>query len=191
MSLSNIQSKIRYQVDATKSATKTFTYEGSSLIFTLPKSNAQSVTKIEVNGAVTSSSNYSFSSPTVTFNASVLTSGDSVVVYYTYYDYSSSELNGYIVNALIELSVNKYKKNGELFRVDSLSSPTIIYPSPNEGEENLIAFVAGILIKPEYSAYNLPSLSVRYPKEEERDVKIRKLIDRFDTSLGITGAFEV
>ena len=185
MSLSNIRAKTRYYIDSLKSHSKTYIYT-NSLVFDLPESNTSSVTAVTVDGSALGSGDYLYDSDTqqVTLSSGVASSNSSVIIYYEYTDYSNTELNGYIIRALGDLSINKYRKNKEYFQVNNLSTPTKIIPIPNEGEENLIAFVVGIYIRPNYSEYRLPTLTIKYPKTEDRDMKIRKAVQLFKTNLG-------
>ena len=186
--LENIQAKVRYDVDKLKSHYKAYLYENSNE-FDLPESNTQSITSITVGGSTISASKYSYNSTTnkVTIDADQLSSSSSVIIYYTYYDYSDDELNGYIIRALGQLSINKYTKNGEYLRVNDLTTPTKILPRPNEGEENLIAFIVGIFIRPSYSRYSIPLLTIQYVKKMDTDEKIAMVIDKFNVNLGYSG----
>jgi len=190
--INNVISKVRYDVDELKSHYKAYTYNSSNE-FDLPETNTHSISKITVNGAEISASKYTYDSTNqdVTIDESELSSNSAVIIYYTYYDYSDSELNGYIIRALGQLSINKYRKNGEFFRVDDLDNPTEIYPTPDEGEENLIAFIIGIFIRPSFSEYRVPLVSLRFPKTEDMDTKIRKVIERFRGSSGFTTALDL
>lgn len=183
--LSQIRNKIRnFLPDIEQSTLRNYTYVNSN-IFTLPDANANAVTTTTINGnALSSGESYVFDSATktVTLTAS-LTENDIVTIYYTYYDYSDAELNSYISHALAKISTSRYKT----FRIHDIE----IYPKPTEEQSNLIALIASILIKPNYSVYKLPTITVQCPERMSRDDKINKLIDDFAGSLGCNGHIEL
>lgn len=183
--LSLIQTKIRYFIpDIEKSTSRSYIYTTSN-IFTLPDANASSVTNVTINGnALLSGESYTFDSnnKTITLTASII-ENDIITAYYKYYDYSDTELNGYINYALAKISVSKYKT----FRIHN----TDIYPKPTEEQANLIALIAIILIKPNYSVYKLPTVTVQCPEKMSKDEKIDKLISEFAGSLGYSALIDL
>jgi hypothetical protein len=51
--------------------------------------------------------------------------------------------------------------------------------------EHLICLIVAIMIKPNYTTYRLPNLTVSYPTKLDKEEKIQKLVDRFVYSLGV------
>lgn len=160
-----------------------FTYESvaSSKIFSLTESNVSSATIIvQKNGAVWASANYSYSSTTgkLTVTGS-LTAGDSLEVTYSYYSkYSDTELQGFIKAAISYLSVEKYG-------TFAVKSDNVIFPTPTEGEENLIAVIASILIKGDVISYRTPELSISFEKSDSKETKIKKYVRQYKKAYGI------
>ena len=160
-----------------------YTYESSvsSKIFTLTESNVSSATIIVIkNGVVWAASNYTYSSVTgkITITGS-LTPGDSLEVDYSYYSkYSDSELQGFIKAAISYLSVEKYG-------TFTVKSDNVIFPTPTEGEENLIAVIASILIKGDVISYRTPELSISFEKSDSKETKIKKYVRQYKKSYGI------
>lgn len=154
--LSDIRTITRYAInDIIKSGSDMFTYTTSS-VFTLTESNVVSVTDVAVND-VTSSVTYTYNSTLnkVTVSSS-LTTGDIVEISHTYYNnYSNDELDSYINNAIMHLSINKYYD----FQVVS----NTVYPELNDGEKHLIAAIAAVLINPDNKSIRTPDLTVTIP----------------------------
>lgn len=173
MTLSDITTSVRYLInDVAVTVTDYFTYENSS-IFTLTESNSIAVTYVYINDSVQSSSSYSFSATTnqVTISSS-LTSGDTIKIVYTCYEnYSDTEIESYIRNALIQLSVYKYYTFKEVEEE--------IFPEPTDDEKNIIALITSILINPENKSYDLPDLKIKVPDDVPTNEKIRKTIASF------------
>ena len=183
--LDNIRPKIRALVeDFSKSSFETFTYT-TSAIFTIAQENI-TITKVLKNGIELGSGEYDFDEDTNKIEIVVaLSSGDIIEVDYTYYKYSDSELNEYVKASLVWLSIESYcsVKDYEVEDDD-------IYPTPDNKTLDLIAIISSILIKPSYSEYRLPNLTVRYPESLSKEDKIQKLIRRFNSSIGITDVLE-
>lgn len=115
-----------------------------------------------------------------------LKSGDKIKVLFNYYNFSETELKGYIQSALVRINMysdkcNKYEVvNGTMF------------PTPNDDIENLIAFIAGIIINPNYSQYKLPNHTVVYAgRNISKEEKIKRLIKQSEISGGIFGIIEL
>ncbi len=159
----------------------TFESSSSSKIFTLTENNV-SVSSIIVlkNGVVWSASNYNYSSTTgkLTVTGS-LSAGDSLEVDYSYYNkYSDSEIRGHIKASISYLSVEKYK-------TFAVKSDNIIFPTPTESEENLIAVISSILIKGSIRSYKTPELTITFLENESKEAKIRHSINQFRKTYGI------
>lgn len=160
-----------------------FVYESSvsSKIFTLTESNVSADTIIVYkNGAVWASGNYSFSLATGKLTVTgTLTAGDSLEVTYSYYEkYSDTEITGFIKAAISYLSVERYG-TFEIVTGDELD------PEPTEGEENLIAVVASILIKGDVISYKTPELSMTFERGDSKEKKIKKFINQFKKAYGV------
>jgi hypothetical protein len=160
-----------------------YTYESTafSKIFTLTEANISAATIIVYkNGVVWANTNYSYSSTTGKLTVTgTLTPGDSLEINYSYYTkYSDTELQGFIKSAIIYISVEKYG-------TFAIKSDNIIFPTPNEGEENLIALIAGILIKGDVISYRTPELSIVFERGDSKEKKIKKIIRQFKKTYGV------
>lgn len=156
---------------------------------TLAQENVSSITQITKSGSVVDSANYTFDSTalTITFASGEEPSANDVIaVYYLYNKYSSTELLAYIKSALAYLDVNQYNPHFDL-STDS----TELYPIPKPLQISLIASIASILIKPEYSEYRTGSVTIKFPKTKDRDAKIKELISYAKRSNGIIGIIQL
>ena len=175
----SLRAKIRSLVgDFSKTSEEAFTYVTSS-IFTIAQDNI-TVSSVAVNGSV-SGVTYTFSSTTnkVTVTSS-LTTNDIVLVSYTYNKYSSDELDEYIRAALVWMSVYSYETEDY-----EIESNDIISPTPDNKTTDIICLIASILINPDYSQYKLPNVTVVYPRNMSKELRIEKLIGRVNFGLGI------
>lgn len=178
--LPTIRTKIRALVgDFNKSDFETFTYENDSY-FILAEDNIDTITKVEKNGSELASGEWNFDSDTnkVTITAS-LSSDDTIIIYYTYNKYSDSELTEYIRAALVWISLFSYCSTD--FEIESEG----IYPTPDNKTTDLIAIISSILIKPNYSEYRLPNITVRFPRTMTKENRIAKIVSRFQSSIGV------
>lgn len=162
MSFATIRSKIRNLLNENaKSGSDIFTY-GSSRIFSISEENIVNITEVYINDVALGESgagwSYSSVSNKVTIAAGVsLTAGDTIQIDYSYYaNYSNDELDGYSKSSLSYLAVYQYKT----FEVDSDD----INPEPTEAEENLIALIARIVIRPDNQEIRLPDMSILPPR---------------------------
>jgi len=173
---SDIRTSVRYLVgDIVQTGKDIFTY-GSSDVFTLTESNVVAVVDVMVND-VGSSITYSYNedSNKVTLGSGLsVVAGDTIEVDYTYYsNYSDTEIDGYIRSAIVHLSTHNYydfvEKSGE------------IYPALEKREENIIAAVAAVLMKPENKSYRLPDISIAGPLQSDLpiDQKVARIIAIF------------
>lgn len=151
-----------------------FSYN-TSLVFSLSESNVQSVTAVLVNDVELGSGSYSFDSDTekVTLTGSY-TVGDTIEIRYTYYNYSTNEINSAIRAALFHLSNNQY------YTFSEVSGE--IYPDPEENEENLIAMIAAIIINPPVRILRLPDINIDYAEKMSTQEKIAYTIANFQRS---------
>jgi len=159
-----------------------FTFESitSSKIFTLTEANVSAATIIVLkNGVVWAGTNYSYSTTTGKITVTgTLTAGDSLEVDYSYYaKYSDTELQGQIKSAISYLAVEKYG-------TFAIKSDNVIFPTPNESEENLIAIVAAILIKGDVVGYRTPELTISFERGDSKEKKIKKFIRQYKKTYG-------
>jgi hypothetical protein len=152
----------------------------SSKIFTLTEANVSASTiLVYKNGALWAGTNYSYSASTGKLTVTgTLLAGDSLEVTYSYYPkYSDTELQGFIRSAISYLVVEKYK----CFIV---KPPALIFPTPTEDEENLIAIVASILIKGDVISYRTPELTINFERGDSKEKKIHKFVRHFKKAFG-------
>jgi len=159
-----------------------FTYEAitSSKIFTLTEANVTASTIIVYkNGVVWAGINYSYSTTTGKLTVTgALVAGDSLEVDYSYYaKYSDTELQGFIRSSISYLVVEKYK-------CFIIKPPAIIFPTPTESEENLIAVIASILIKGDVVSYRTPELTMNFERSDSKEKKIKKFVRQFKKTYG-------
>jgi hypothetical protein len=125
--------------------------------------------------------NYSYSSATgkVTITG-ILTSGDALTFEYNAYEkYSTSELRSYIRSAIYQLAVNKY-------RVFTAKSDNIIFPTPSESEECLLAIIAAILIKGNVRQYRTPEFTMTFDTDNMSvEKKIRTTLIQYRKTFGV------
>jgi len=160
-----------------------FTYEttASSKIFTLTESNVSSATIVVYkNGTVWANTNYSYSTTTGKLTVTgTLAAGDSLEILYSYYaKYSDTEMQGFIKAAISYISVERYK-------TFSVSSDNVIFPSPSETEQNLIAIVGHILVKGDVISYRTPELTITFERGDSKEKKIKKFIRQCGKAYGI------
>ena len=173
LTLSTVETGVRHIIgDNSITGTDIFTYTSSN-VFTLTESNVNSVVRTYLNNVEMGDSELSYDSTTNKVTITLgLSSGDTVEIEYTYYpNYSSTEIQNYIQAALTHISICNYKT----WVVENFT----IYPEPSDSEENLIAMIAALLIKPDNKSYRLPDISVMVPKDLPLHDKIRKTISIF------------
>lgn len=186
--ITNIRDKIRaLVVDVSKSSFETFLYTTTN-IFTIAEQNI-TITKVLLNGE--ENEDYTFDEDTnkITITASGLTTSDVIEVDYTYYKYSDTEIDEYIKSALVWVSVYSHDEKDYEYEIESSGTGTIV-PTPENRTEDLIAIVASILIKPNYSSYKLPNVTVTYPEKLTKEEKIEKLVTKFNMGLGLNCIIE-
>lgn len=158
-----------------------FTYETttSSKVFTLTESNISTDTiLVYKNGVLWASANYSFANGDITVTGT-LAAGDSLRITYSYYTkYSDTEMQGFIKGAISYVSVEAYK-------TFAVSSDNVIFPTPSEKEENLLAIIAHILVKGDVISYRTPELTIAFERGDSKEKKIKKFIRQCNKSYGI------
>lgn len=177
--LTEITTLVRYMIQDTSETMKPgdiFTY-GSSAIFTLSESNVISITSVLHNDSELSDSEYSFDSTNNKLTvSSALLSGDIVEIQYSFYpNYSDTEIQNYIRNALIHLCVNNYYT----FELDVDGT---VHPDISEKEQNFIAYITSILINPNNESYSLPDLRITVPKDLPTYEKIKRAVRYFKSN---------
>jgi len=186
-SITSIRSKVRAILnEGSVRQSDPFTFENSRT-FTLSEENVISIVAVYVNDIEVTASGatweYNEDTNKVIFDDSYsFTSGDIVQVEYTsYQNYSDNELEGFILGAIAYISIHGYKT----FEINDDD----INPIPDQAEENLIAVVATILIKPDNKTIKLPDMAITVPiATMPTDDMIRKVIASFKrNSHGITG----
>ena len=184
--LDTLRGKIRALVgDFSSSSFEVFEYTTSSL-FTLAESNIENITSVTKNGSSLGSGEYDYDSINNEIDITVaLVSKDIIIVKYTFYKYSDTELNEYIRASLVWVSIFSYCSE-----MDFELETDYIYPTPSNQQQDLIAIIASILIKPNYSEYNLPNLKVKYPRNIDKEEKIRRIIQSFQQGIGIISVLE-
>jgi len=180
--ISELRTKTRALVtDFSKTGVETFVYSSGDSAFTLQESYPETITSVTKNGVALGSGEYSFDTDTNELTITdALSAGDIIICSYTYYKYSNNEIDEYIRGALAWISV--YSSCDSDFELEDED----IFPTPASKEEDLIAIISSILIKPNYSEYRLPNLTVKYPRTTSKDEKIKRLIERFYLGLGIS-----
>ncbi len=178
--LDTIRTKIRALVeDLSKSDFEVFTYT-TSAIFTLAESNINSITKVLKNGIEIGSGTYSYDSTTNKIEiTTALVNEDLIEVDYTYNKFSDTELNGFVIASLVWISTFSHESETDYEIEDNE-----IYPTPDNKTTDLISLVGAILIKPDYTRYALPNLTVVYPRNMSKEDRIEKLIMRYNSGLG-------
>lgn len=176
--MTEIIDKIRALVsDLQKTTYQTFIYVTSS-VFKIATPNA-TATSVLVNGSASGVLyTYDADSQEVTISSS-LSAGDVILINFSYYSYSETEIKAYIKSALVYLSIHSYTAD-EDYEVEGDE----IYPIPSNKDEDIISLIASILIKPNYSHYSTATVTVRYPKSVDKDTKIESLLQRIRWGLG-------
>jgi hypothetical protein len=186
--IAEIKEKIRALItDLATCQSEFFEYENSP-IFTLCGTNINSIQKVLINGnELASGETYDFDSATnkITITAT-LNSGDQIEIAYCYQKYSDTEILEYIRASLVWLSIFSFCSDEDF----ELEEDNEIYPTPSNKEQDLIALISSILIKPDYESYKLPNLTVSYPRSMTKEERIEKLIIKFKRGLGIVDTIE-
>ena len=183
--LTQVITKIKALVeDIAKSDFETFTYTDSS-VFTLSEPNILSIVEVSKKGSALGSGEYSYDLTTNKLTIiNDLTQNDVIVVNYTYTKYSDIELTEFVRASIVWISVFGYEET------DYEIEDGDFYPTPDNKTLDLIALISSIIIKPNYVTYNLPNLRVSYPRNLSKEQKIERLVQRFNSGLGISDVLE-
>lgn len=174
--ITKIQNKIRNFIeDNIKSTFQTEIVE-SGRTFTIEQENANAVASVTVSGVALTEEDYDYmvSSQELTIALGKVEEDDTVTISFTYYKYSVTELLGFIKASLDFMTCFNYHPD---FIVSS--DGTDIYPIPNIKEQSLIARIASIIIKPNYSEKRSEEITIKYPKTQSKEKIIEKLITGF------------
>ena len=187
--IEELRAKIRGLVeDFIATDEESFTYETGDKIFTLQESNVTNVSSVKVNDVELGTAEWSFDSDTseltISSETGILDADDVIKVKYTFYKYTDSELKEYIRGALVWITVFAYCEDDYEIETDD------VYPTPDNKTEDLIALVASILIKPDYSEYRLPTVTVKYPRTMCKEERIESLIQKFKIGLGVNDTLD-
>jgi len=176
--LSEIRVKIRALVpDLSKNDFEPFVYQSGDTIFTLSESNINSILKVTKNGTELGTGEYSYDSTTNEIEILVaLSASDVIIVKYSYYKYSNTELNEYIRASLVWISIwGSCEEDYEL-------EDDEIVPTPSNMHTDLMALISAILIQPDYTLYKLPNIQVNYSRKMPKEERIKRLIMKVTTS---------
>jgi len=180
--MTTIIEKVRNIVeDNYKINSETQEYYGGAKIFPLEFGNIDANSLVVYkNGTIWASANYSYSSTTgkVTVTGT-LTAGDNLTFEYNAYEkYSDNELRGYVRSAIYHLAVEKYK-------TFTAKSDNVVFPTPTESEECLIAFIAAILIKGNIRQYRTPEFTIVFDTDNMSiEKKIKATIKQYNKAFG-------
>lgn len=186
--LATIRNKIRALIeDLSKSGFEVFT-KTSANIFTIAQENI-TLTKVLINGVETSDYTFDINTNKIEITASGFAEGDIVETDYSYYKYSDTELDEFIRASLVWISV--YSDDDKDYELEAESSgEEVISPTPNNRTTDLIALISSILIKPDYTSYKLPNVTVIYNGKMPKEDRIEKLIGKFNMGLGVNDIIE-
>jgi len=179
----NITLKVRDLVQDNLSQCEPYIEEfRNSKVFTMPDNNIDSTTiVIYKTGSLVDSANYSYSSSTnkITFiDGYSLSAGDILeFLYSAYKKYSDSEVDSYIRSSLIHISTQGYKT----FKDRS----GVLFPTPDEAEENLIALIAKILMIKHIRSYRTSEVTINFTDNDSAETKIQKVISQFNSPKGV------
>ena len=179
MSLVAIRNKVRNLIDdLPTSNTDIYSYMGIDS-FILREANIVDIVEVSVNG-VSSGVTYTLDT---TFNKITITSGglltnDLVEIPYScYLNYSDTQIDSFISNALDYL--NLYYTTFVIeddYRTTAESGAQDIFPSPSIGEESLIAVITAILINPKNVTIALPDIKITPSEKVSTDTLIQRQI---------------
>jgi len=154
------------------------------LSFTLTAATVDSTSlKVYQNSILIPSSQYTFdeASSKVVFDFGTgyaLSCGDLLEFYYKEYKkYTDNELRQYILSAIIRLSTEKYT-------TFVLRDDDAIFPTPVESDENLICFIASILMEGNIASYRTNEVSIAFGKDEDNEARIKRAIRQFKKTYG-------
>lgn len=155
-------------------------YLGGAKIFTLQQVNIDTTSlKVYKNGALYADSNYTYDSTTskVTVTGTLATGDNLEFTYNAYEKYSDTELIAYIRSAFYYLSAEKYT-------TFTSKVGNVIFPTPTESEECLIAIVAAILVKGAVRQYKTPEFTITFEEGMSIDKKIKQAVKQFSKAYG-------
>lgn len=153
----------------------------SNSIFTVGELSVNSIDDVFLNNEELASGTWDFDSQTnklEILSGTTLTSGDVIEIQgNSYPNYSNLELKAYIRAALIELSNRRFGT----YKYDE--DYEVLVPEPTEEEQNLIASIAAILIRPDYTL-RLPDIGLTRNKMSKEE-RIGKLLSAYKHGIGL------
>jgi hypothetical protein len=179
--MDTVISKVRNLIEDNENFVRKILEYNIAKVYILSDSNViTSTLKLYKNGTLWAGSNYSYDEDTEKVTVTgTLTGNDVLEVSYNCYEkYSDTEIAARIKAAISHLSVEQYKT----FKI---GEDDVVFPTPTEQEENLIAIVASILIKGDVVSYRTPEFSITFGRGESLDTKIKKIVRHFTKSFGI------
>ncbi len=182
MSINNLDTlyqKIRALINDHKSkGVELFEYKNSPT-FIIAQNNIEIIktTNKETGQELSKSFNEESNELTLSLeSAEEVSFGDKIEVSFNFYNYSNNELKEYIRASFVWLNI--YSSECNKYEVEDND----IYPTPNDDTLDLIAIIASIIIKPNYSEYKTSNHTVRYPRTMTKEDKIEQLIKRYKFS---------
>ena len=164
-----------------------FDYELKEKLIRLSEANVdEDSIAVKKNGVVWDDDNYSFNADTAEItiaesSGETLEVGDNLLVSFSYYaKYSETELESYVRAAITTLSTENYSPTFKL-------TNATLFPTATESQENLIAVVAAILIKPNLRAYRTADLQIQYNEGLSKEKKISRLVMVAKKTFGVLG----
>ena len=147
---------------------------GSSNVFTLFQDNANALLSTLIDGvALQSGQSASLSGNDVTVVAS-LTTGEVLTFKFDYYsNFSDAQIKAAIESALSYISIKDLKD----FYYNTTDEQ--ITPYPNKKEEYLIAIIASIILKPNYTMYSTSTIEVRCAGNKSKEEKIDDVLKNY------------
>jgi len=161
--------------DNLEKKTESHTYT-TSKIFTLLQDNASTLLSTLIDGSplVSGQSATLDTDENKVTVVATLTSGQVLQFKFNYYsNFSDTQIKAAIESALSYISINNLKD----FYYNT--TDVEITPYPSKQEEYLIALIASIILKPNYTLYKTSTVEIRYPGNKSKEDKIKDTIKNF------------
>lgn len=180
--MNSIITKVRNLIgDGAEYTSNIFSYDGLSRVFTLTEAHIDPNSLVcYKNGALwVGSGLYSYSNLTGKITvAGTLVVGDNLEFdYNAHIRYSDNEIRRYIGAALSYIATEKYE-------VFVAKCDNVVFPTPTEAEESMIALIASILMKGNLRDYNTPEIKITFNEKETTEEKITRVIRQFRKTFG-------
>jgi len=164
---------------------------GTDTTFKLSKSYiSSSGMKVYKNGTeLTTGWSYNSTTNRVTITAS-LTSGDDIIITYSYYEkFSDTELTSYIKANLAWFTRRRYKKHFYMNSNDEVVTLDGINPTEEEG--NIIAIITAIDIDPKNFRIRTPDFTIEAEETKSKSEQINEVFDQFLRNFGKIDFLEI